>query len=226
MSDILVVAAHPDDEVLGCGGTIAKYAAMGFSVDCMILGEGATSRNDSSFAEMEKLKDYHKKVVGHLEINRTWMFSLPDQKFDSYPLLTIIKMLENKIQVWGMPKYVLTHHPGDLNIDHRMTSQAVQTIFRPQPEIDINGMLFFETLSSTEWSHGFPPFEPTVYIDITDQLEMKLEAFSFYEDELREPPHPRSLEAIGNLAKVRGSQSGYIAAEAFSVGYMRGEMLL
>jgi len=213
---ILVVAAHPDDEILGVGGTILKHIANGDEVSVLILGDGETAREEQ--VDIEKRKKQAQKVAQLLGVKNLFLEALPDNQFDSVPLLKIVKIVEgylNKIK----PNVVYTHHAHDLNIDHCLTFQAVLTATRPQPNYFVKKILAFEVLSSTEWQVKDKKhlFFPTYYNDITDVINRKIEVLKVYKDELKKYPHPRSEEGIRTLAQYRGIESGYNFAEAFQL---------
>lgn len=214
---ILVVAAHPDDEVLGCCGTIAKWSGAGASADLLILGQGLASRGGIQEMEIEKLKACCQKVARLTGYKKVHFENLPDNEFDAASLLSIVKRIE-KYLVDSKPDIVFTHHPQDLNIDHRICSEAVLTASRPialQPYPSC--IYFFECLSSTEWRSYAPEqvFIPNVYIDIGKTLSIKKRALKAYRGEIRKYPHPRSIEGIEILAKKRGLEVGLRFAEAF-----------
>lgn len=219
-SPVLVVAAHPDDEVLGAGGTIAKLAAAGYRVEIMILGEGATSRSTrrekTDSGAVTALAKAARRAAKRLGADQVSFLGLPDNRFDSVPLLEVIKPIEAQIAKLK-PELVFTHHGGDLNVDHVVTHRAVLTATRPLPGEGVRAVYAFEVLSSTEWSFQqfAPGFAPNVFVDIEDTLPAKLAAMAEYESEARPFPHPRSAEAITALARLRGSTAGYPAAEAF-----------
>ncbi len=219
---VLVVAAHPDDEVLGCGGTLALLAQEGHETAVTILGEGVTSRYPTrATADEELLRSLQKqsrKVAEILGAREVRLHNLPDNRFDTMPLLEIVKLVEGDISD-SRPDVVYTHHGGDLNIDHRITHQAVLTATRPLAGQRVREVYAFEVPSSTEWSFQRVggPFRPNVFRDISSTLELKLKALSTYESEVRAFPHPRSLEAIEAIAKRWGSTAGCAAAEAFEL---------
>jgi LmbE family N-acetylglucosaminyl deacetylase len=217
---ILIVAAHPDDEVLGCGGTAARLAAEGAEVTTLILGEGATSRDgarqpERRAAEIARLKEQAAAAGRLLGTRQIFHREFPDNRFDSLPRLELIKAVEEvKRQV--RPTVVFTHFGGDLNVDHWLTHEAVLTATRPQPGETVREIFAFEVLSSTEWR--FPTaFRPDCFFDIGQTIAAKLEAMRQYDGELREPPHPRSLEGIRRNAEVWGMRVGLAHAEAFQV---------
>ncbi|MDB2639669.1 PIG-L family deacetylase [Akkermansiaceae bacterium] len=219
---ILVVAAHSDDETLGCGGTIAKHVAEGNSVHVVFLTDGVGSRNeDSPEATDAVARDFASKaalaVLGVSELNIT-SFSFPDNALDAVPRLEIVRSIESVISDIK-PDVVYTHHPGDLNIDHRYAYEATMTACRPQPESSVKEIYSYEVPSSTAWlgaSYG-RHFEPNLYVDITDYFNCKMKALTEYDEEMRIPPHARSKEALEHRARYRGSQVGLLAAEAFVV---------
>ena len=215
--DILVVAAHPDDEVLGCGGTIARHAAEGDNVHILILAEGATARDGSGGEELTALRAAARNAAEVLGAEPPDFLGLPDNRLDRLPLLDVIKPIE-AVVANVKPAVVYTHHGGDLNVDHRVVHQAVLTACRPLPDSPVRAIYAFETVSSTEWaSPDDEPFRPTRFVDITEQLERKLKALGAYGMEVRPAPHARSLENVSALATHRGAGAGLTAAEAFMV---------
>lgn len=221
---ILIVAAHPDDEVLGCGGTIARLARDGHEVYIAILGEGITSRYErrqEQEAEKPLIEELHtrsREVGRYLSVKDIFLFSLPDNRFDTVPLLDIIKMVENLIGNL-QPDVIYTHHSGDLNIDHQIVHRAVLTAARPLKSCPVKEIYAFEVPSSTEWAfQQFEPvFRPNVFVDIGETLEIKVQAMQLYESEARPFPHPRSPEALRAIARRWGSMIGVEAAEAFQL---------
>lgn len=219
---ILVVAAHPDDEVLGCGGTIAKLSAEGKEVHILIMGEGVTSRYDereqADGAKLEKLHECARKAGESLGASSVLLKNLPDNRFDSVALLDVVKIVEEIIEVI-QPEVIYTHHGGDLNIDHRIVNQAVLTATRPIEGQIVKEIYAFEVASSTEWA--FQRFEPAFranyFVDIADSLDKKIKGMEFYEPEARDFPHPRSSKALRAIAERWGSVVGCQAAEAFEL---------
>ena len=209
---ILIIAAHPDDEVLGCFGTVKKLIDEGYEGYTLILGEGKTSRGEGN-EEIKKLHEEIKKANEVIGIKEVFIESLPDNSFDSIPLLDIVKVVE-KYKNLIKPGIIFTHYENDLNIDHRLTYQAVITATRPMSDEVVKEIYSFEILSSTEWNYPLS-FSPDIYFDISDTLDKKIKAMSFYKSELREYPHPRSLEGIELNAKYWGIRVGKKAVEAF-----------
>ena len=223
MKKILVIAAHPDDEVLGCGGTIARYVKTGHQVSVVILGEGITSRDAKRLPAQRKkdisgLKQQVRRANALLGTDAVSFFNLPDNRFDSLDLLDIVKRVEEHVAD-TRPDIIFTHSGCDLNIDHTITHRAVLTATRPVPGHFVKEIYTFEVPSSTEWAFNrlLPSFRPNVFIDIADTLDVKLSAMKLYELEARQFPHPRSSEAIAALAGYRGSTVGIEAAEAFEL---------
>ena len=213
---VLVVAAHADDEVLGCGGTMARHAAHGDSVHTILLADGVTSRDTNADSTNRNVASVNAAKVLHSE--PPYLFNMPDNRLDTVALLDIVKVIEDIIDEL-LPTIIYTHHGGDLNIDHALTHQAVMTACRPIPGTSVNKIYGFEVVSSTEWAspdQNFP-FRPVHFIEITDYLTSKIEALACYAEEMRPFPHARSREAIEALACLRGSQVGVTAAEAFTV---------
>lgn len=212
---ILVVAAHPDDEVLGCGGYIARKFSEGCEVKVLFLTNGVSARSSSSDSDIShRLKSVNEscKILG---VKEYFQLDFPDNAIDSVPLLEIIKGIEGVISDFN-PDVVLTHHAGDLNIDHQLAHKATITACRPLPASNLKRILCFETLSASEWSgYGSKEFSPNFFVDISEFLEKKIEAVNAYSQEMRDFPHPRSLDVIRSLAILRGSNVGRNSAESF-----------
>jgi len=221
MARVLVVAAHPDDEVLGCGGTIARHADAGDQVQVLIVAEGATSRQqhrDRSQAtdELSALAQAAQQAGAILGAQGVELLGLPDNRLDSLDRLDLIKQIEERI-ARHQPQVVYVHHSGDVNIDHRRLHEAVVTACRPIPGQPVRRLLSFEVASSTEWQPpgSAPAFQPNWFVDISAQWLRKREALEAYASEMRPWPHARSIEALEHLARWRGAQVGVEAAEAF-----------
>lgn len=224
MSSVLVIAAHPDDEVLGCGGTIAKHVQAGDKVVVAILAEGVTSRDparnrDERTDDLSELARSAQSANAILGVHALVLHDLPDNRLDSLDRLEVIKLVEGLI-VEHRPDRVYTHHAGDVNIDHRRIHEAVVTACRPIPGHSVKSLLFFEVPSSTEWQTpgSAPSFTPNWFVDIEETLETKRRALSAYASEMRRWPHSRSIEAVTYLARWRGASVGREAAEAFMLG--------
>ncbi|MBB5392534.1 MULTISPECIES: PIG-L deacetylase family protein [unclassified Herbaspirillum] len=214
---VLVVAAHADDEALGCGGTIAKHAAEGDQVHVIFVADGVTSRNGTEPADLLQRQHATENARCILGISSVTFLNLPDNRLDGLPLLDVVQPLEALIGKLA-PDIVYTHHYGDLNVDHRIVHQAAMTACRPMPGSTIREIFAFEVMSSTEWaSPGLAPFLPNFFVDISAQLESKMQALEAYMLEMRTSPHSRSLEHMRCLAEHRGFCVGSAAAEAFMV---------
>ena len=219
---VLVVAAHPDDEVLGCGATAARLVVEGHDVHFAILGEGITSRHrgrsDADPAEVAALRQKAHAAAAKLGVKNVVLHKLPDNRLDTVPLLDIVKIVEDL--VGGIrPEIIYTHHGGDLNIDHEVVNRAVLTATRPMGGQPVREIYAFEVPSSTEWAfqHLEPAFRPNVFVGVSQTLEAKIAAMECYESEARQFPHPRSPEALRALAMRWGSVAGCAAAEAFEL---------
>lgn len=215
---ILVVAAHPDDEVLGCGATVRRLTSEGHEVTIAILGEGATSRGGPRQDEVAALELQARSAATLLGAGDVHFARLPDNRFDTVPLLDVVQTVEGWLREHE-PELVFTHHGGDLNVDHQVTARAVLTATRPVAGQRVKAVLAFEIPSATEWSFAAlgRPFAPTVFYDVTATLDRKLDAMAVYNEEGRAFPHPRSPEALRAIAARWGSVSGFRAAEAFEV---------
>lgn len=219
---ILILAAHPDDEVLGCGGTIAKLADEGALVHVAFLADGVFSRageHAAQYLELTARRVAAQKACEMLGVNSVSFGDLPDNRMDTIPLLEITQTVEALIAK-HQPRIIFTHHAGDVNIDHRRLHEAVVTACRPQHGHPVKTLLCFEVPSSTEWQFpgSAPAFTPNWFVDISATLERKLAALEAYSAELCAWPHPRSRQGIEHLAHWRGATVGVDAAEAFSLG--------
>lgn len=218
MKTLLLIFAHPDDEILGCGGTVARLIKEGWKAFTLILGEGITSRDDKRNRkirkkEMEELKTNSLEANNILGVEEVFFYEFPDNRFDTVSLLDIVKKIE-KIKSDVKPDIIFTHYYNDLNIDHKITYQAVITATRPTKIETVKEIYSCEILSSTEWNYPLS-FNPDTYFDISSTFNFKIDAIKKYESELRDYPHPRSLKGIEILAKYRGMQVGVKYAEGF-----------
>lgn len=222
---IMVVAAHPDDELLGLGATMHKLIKeQGVQTRVIILGEGITSRSDARDTELwkEALEKHHRNVetarqlIGYHSVQA---YDFSDNRFDTHALLDIVKVVEHEKEQFH-PDFIFTHHGGDLNIDHQMTFQAVMTATRPMEGEQVKAVFTFETPSSSEWQATCDPrhFMPNLYMEISAaDLKAKCDAMAAYEFESRAFPHPRSTEALEALARFRGYTVGKHWVEAFQI---------
>ncbi len=220
---ILLVVAHPDDELLGVGATMNRLVNdYGCIIKVVILGEGITSRHDQrdTILWQEQIKKHKENIrkaqrmIGYQELS---VYDFPDNRFDSIDLLDIVKVVEKEKETFE-PEIIFTHHGGDLNIDHQRTCDAVVTACRPMEQEKVKTIICFETPSGTEWRSPADPkhFIPNLFFEINqDNLSAKINAMEAYESEKRTYPHPRSPEALTILAQRWGIAIGKRYAEAF-----------
>ena len=214
---ILAVVAHPDDEVLGAGGTLARHAQQGDQVHLLFLTDGVAARANTKKAADGRARaaTIAAKTLG----TKTPLFlSFPDNRLDGVDRLDVIKAIED-LTAEIQPTIVYTHHAGDLNIDHQICSGAVLTAFRPMPGRSVRRILAMEVASSTEWNvpSSSNAFIPNHFVDISGTLAKKRAALDAYAEEMRDFPHTRSTEALEVLARWRGATVGLAAAEAFVI---------
>ena len=220
---ILVVVAHPDDEVLGLGATMFTLINdYNCKARAIILGEGITSRGDErDVVKWQSELEIHRsnirtaqRAIGYESVG---IYDFPDNRFDSIQLLDLIKVIENEKSEFK-PEVIFTHHGGDVNIDHQRTFEGVITACRPMANEPVKTIMTFETMSGTEWRASSDPkhFVPNVFFQISEQaLEAKIKAMESYEFERRPYPHPRSPEALRVRAQMWGIATGASFAEAF-----------
>jgi len=229
--NVLIIAAHPDDEVLGMGGTIAKHTSRHDNVTIIYMATGITARRESSEQkhtiknipkkiqedwqqEIEKLRRDAKKSARLLKVKNIKFFDFPDNEMDGIHLLKVVKVIEKEIKS-AKPDRIYTNHYGDLNVDHKVVYNATLAACRPA-NFPVKEILSFEVLSSTEWSYPYN-FNPNYFINIEKHLEKKISAMKLFVSEIRKFPHPRSSENIKHVARRWGSVSGFNAAEAFEL---------
>ena len=212
MAKILVIAPHPDDEVLGCGGTIKKHTFAGDTV-FLCIGTKAYTPDWSEEFLRERPKEIERanQVLG---IAKTYFLDFPTVKVDTIPQKEVNDALA-KIVKEVAPEIVYLPHGGDLNRDHRIFFEAGLVASRPLPGNPVKKILSYESLHATAWGGIGKPFVPNFYINITEELTVKLAAMQCYGSELQESPHPRSLKGIEVLAQKRGMEAGMMYAEAF-----------
>ncbi|AXH63521.1 PIG-L deacetylase family protein [Providencia huaxiensis] len=214
---VLVVAAHSDDEALGCGGTIAKHVDNGDNVYVIFMTNGVASRISTSTNDIDNRFLASEKALEVLGVKDVFRFDFPDNKMDSIPLLDIAQKIESIIAKIS-PTIVYTHFSGDLNIDHQVTNKAVLTACRPQAWCPVKEIYCFEVLSSTEWnSKSMSAFLPQKIVDISEQWQRKKLSLECYQEEMRSAPHSRSFESVEALALLRGATHGLHYAEAFYI---------
>lgn len=213
---LFIVAAHPDDEVLGCFGTVAKLIRSGWEAYTLILSKGKRSRGATDESELEQLHAEMVRANESIGVKQVFQYDLPDNAFDSVPLLDIVQYIEG-IKNRVSPELVFTHHVGDMNIDHQITHRAVLTATRPMADECVKAIYAMEVPSSTEWN-AFSPgstFVPNVFVNIQETMEIKVNAMACYTSELRDYPHPRSLEHLRQLARTNGAKVGLPYSENF-----------
>lgn len=212
--NILVIAAHPDDEVLGCGGAMARHSANGDTVGVLFIADGVGARNDKFVESLQKRKQAAESSLKILGSQSLGFFDFPDNRLDTVPLLDIVQKIEKVIKEFK-PFVVYTHHHGDLNIDHAIVHRATMTACRPTPGSCVKEIYAYEVLSSTEWSLVNQSFHPNYFIDIQQSFDKKMLALEIYAEEIPPSPHARSIEAVQALSTVRGASVGLKRAEAF-----------
>ncbi|MDI4652859.1 MULTISPECIES: PIG-L deacetylase family protein [Pseudoalteromonas] len=221
---VLVVAAHSDDEALGCAGTIAKHIANGDEVHVVFMTNGVSSRDTQKLSQTQAItrKSAAQSALEVLGVKHFTQYDFPDNQMDSIPLLSVAQAIENVIAKVS-PSIVYTHFLNDLNVDHQITHKAVMTACRPQAWSSVNKILSFEVLSSTEWnSPSLSSFRPQYIVNITNYWDLKYKALQQYSEEMRAFPHSRSYECVEALATLRGATHGFGKAEAFFVERILG----
>tara|TARA_R100001163_G_C5045536_1_gene182887 strand:- start:300 stop:986 length:687 start_codon:yes stop_codon:yes gene_type:complete len=220
MNKILVIAAHPDDDILGCGGTLSKMSESGCDIRVVFIAEGTTCRFQSGHPvkeisnEISKREKYAKSALSILGIENVCFHNLPCGKLDQFPILEINKIIEKEIKLF-CPDTILSHSSVDANSDHRRINESVIMATRPGALNFVERVLFFEVLSSTEWKFS-NSFLPNYFVQLRKKdAENKVKSMKQYKSEVADFPFPRSEEGILSMLKVRGMQSGSEYAEAF-----------
>ncbi len=215
---VLIIAAHPDDEVLGCGGTIARLAEEGKEIFCVFLGKGKASRFEDEEENSAVIKQERKILLQEsaragkiLGIKDSFFLDFPDQKYETVSLQDVVDALREIFRKVN-PSMVFTHHVQDINLDHHITWEAVERLCREIEQKDLE-LYSFIIPAASEW-HGVS-FAPNAIVDITSTFSKKEAALRAYESELPEFPHPRSLKAVQGLAQYWGSQGGVAYGESF-----------
>jgi LmbE family N-acetylglucosaminyl deacetylase len=214
---VAVIMAHPDDEVLGCGGSLARLARSGASVHIFILATGLTARGQADNEAILALKNQARAATARLGASTINFADLPDNAMDSLPLLEIVKKVEAflaKIK----PDLIFTHHSGDINIDHDLTQRAVMTATRALPGSSPVEVFACEVLSSTEFGPANKRLQPHLYMRLAEEdVKAAIDALFCYEEEIRDWPHPRSVRALEHQLRLRGAECGADYAEVFEV---------
>ena len=210
---ILIIAAHPDDEILGCGGTILKLKKNNL-IKVIFMTNGTDARGKNKKASQKRIQGCL-NLFKKLKLNKPLILNFPDNKMDSVPLLKIVKKIEEILSKFN-PEVVFTHFDGCLNIDHQITFKATVTACRPLKKTSVKKILSFEVPSSTEWALSKDKkFQPNYYINISKYIKEKILLMKYYKDEIRPFPHSRSLKSIKTLSEYRGASAGVKNAEAF-----------
>ena len=214
MSNILVLAPHADDEVLGCGGTIARHVAEGDSVTIVVATRGLPEL--FSDEQMEQIRGEARKAHAVLGVAETRFFDFPAPALDTVPRYKLARAIGEVLRD-VLPETLYIPHHGDIHSDHLHLHHAALVAARPLATCPVRRILAYETVSETEWAppHSDAPFYPTCFIDISEHLPKKLEAMACFESQLREPPDARSLRNLEALARFRGATIARDAAEAF-----------
>ena len=216
---ILVIAAHPDDETLGMGGTMHKAKQAGKKVVVLFLSSGVGARDLEREGSHERL-EAAKRALNILGCNQIITGDFPDNSFDTVGILNIAKFIQSKVDEIR-PEIIFTNFYSDLNIDHRITAEATLVAARPKPKSPVNALYFYEVLSSTGWKFGSKQFKPSFFVDISESITQKEAALIEYKTEMDESPSARSYDSVKALARFRGNFIGFDFAEAFEIGFIR-----
>jgi LmbE family N-acetylglucosaminyl deacetylase len=211
---IRVIAAHPDDEALGCGGTILKHKKNGDHIAFLWMTNGLDARQNTTSQDESNRKKGHQAALEFLSPTHYRCENFPDNQLDQVSLISLVKSIETFIKK-VKPDIIYTHFYNDLNVDHSLTCRAVMTATRPGSSTFVPEIYSFEVASSTEWAVGDQQFSPDTYSDISQHIKGKIEYLKCYEDEMRAMPHPRSIENIIALNQVKGASMNLQYAEAF-----------
>jgi LmbE family N-acetylglucosaminyl deacetylase len=217
---VLVIAAHPDDDAFGCGGTIRKLANQKNKIYAIYFTDGVSARINKKDLKkkINDRKENSEKASNIMGIKKSIYYSFPDNQLDKVPLLQIIQKIEVQIKKIK-PDLIFTHFENDLNLDHQIINRAVVTATRPKPNLKLKKILLFETLSSTEWkfSNKMKVFNPNYFVDISKTINHKIKSIKCYKKEIFKWPHPRSEKGVKTLAMYRGQSVGLKFAEAFQL---------
>ena len=229
---VLVIVAHPDDEVLGMGGTLRKLSVKNHDIKVVFLATGIAARRSDKFRnetkyeinktlikkmeeQIKKLRLDAKRALKILGIKNIEFFDFPDNEMDMVSNLEITKTIENIIKKFK-PDVIYTHTKNDINVDHRAIFNATITATRPSTRVNVKKVICFEVPSSSEWNFG-DTFSPNIFVDIKRELSYKKKAIQTYKTELKKFPHPRSANSLDIIAKRWGTVSGFEASEAFEL---------
>jgi LmbE family N-acetylglucosaminyl deacetylase len=219
MKRVLIIAAHPDDEILGCGGLISKYQALGVIFKILFIGEGSSCRfeepkSNEALMEIKQRNSSAIRSLKSLGIIDMEFNNLPCGRLDQVPIISLNKIIEDAINTF-LPDTVITHSPYDANNDHKIVFNATIMATRPAAQNVVNQVMSYEVLSSSEWAYVHS-FTPNYFEELAEKdVESKWQALSHYETEIKNYPFPRSRDGVRALAMIRGMQSGVKFAEAF-----------
>ena len=221
MKKIFVVAAHPDDEILGCGGTLLKHIHNGDKVYILFVSEGVSGRYDKKdskkcIVEIKKRQEMAKKAAIHGKFEIIDFLNLDNLQLNNYPHNYLTNIIYKYFKKYK-PDIVYTHYEHDLNIDHYHTFYSTFVASRPNNDFKIRKLLSFEIPSSTDWGIGNKSFIPNYFVDIKKYKSQKEKLLKFYKHEMRLPPHSRSIKNLNSLSIFRGGIVGLDNAEAFLV---------
>jgi N-acetylglucosamine malate deacetylase 1 len=216
--NVLAVVAHPDDEILGCGATLARLRSEGHRISSVVLCGGARARSGRP-SDLDRIAAESAAMVG---IEDTISCDFPNIRFNSVPHIEIVQAIEEAIRKFR-PEWVFAHFGWDLNIDHRVAHEATMAACmlpqRLSADIDphlVRKVLLCEVVSSTDWApHGWPAFQPNTFFGVSGTFDAKIRALEHFEGAMKPFPHSRSIENVRHLAHVRGAQIGVPLAEAF-----------
>ena len=214
---IVAIFAHPDDEILACGASLAKHALSGATIRILLLATGLAARGPAASSATDELRNHARRAAETIGAKSVEFGDFPDNRMDTVPLLDVIQAIEEFLGE-KTPDILYTHHDGDLNIDHQVVQRAVLTACRPVPGRGAHEIRSCEINSSTEWNSGFPnTFVPNMYEPVSNTIDRKVKALECYTGEIQEFPHPRSAQGVRTLATLRGMECGVESAEAFAL---------
>ena len=214
---IAAIFAHPDDEILACGASLAKHASNGAVVRILLLATGLAARGPAETSALDELRDNARRAADVIGARSVEFGDFPDNRMDTVPLLDVVQAVEDFLGD-TIPDILYTHHEADLNVDHQIVHRAVLTAHRPLPDRSANEIRSGEINSSTEWNAGYcNTFVPNIFEPVWDTIDCKVKALECYEREIRDWPHPRSVKGVRTLAALRGMQCGTEVAEAFAL---------
>lgn len=219
MKRVLIIAAHPDDEILGCGGLISKHQALGVTFKILFIGEGSTCRFREPESNEALMAIKHRnlsaiRALKSLGVMDVEFNNLPCGRLDQVPIISMNIIIENAINAF-LPDTVITHSFYDANNDHKIVFKATIMATRPSAQNIVSKVMSYEVLSSSEWAYA-QTFAPNYFEELTERdVDSKWQALSYYETETKDYPFPRSRDGIKTLAMMRGMQSGVKFAEAF-----------